>query len=151
VQTHANKVGEYQTYAPDHVGGYSKYFPHEKKVTESPNHKELYPVRINNHGSRGDDFEAARAPGTVRILTLGASSTFGYYDRDDETFPYYLKRTAQLMTKVDELRVECLERRGRQEPQESARFRRQRWQRRTRKRRAALLAQSIPCEPFSDR
>jgi len=29
----------------------------------------------------------------VRILTLGASSTFGFYDRDDETYPYYLQKT----------------------------------------------------------
>lgn len=27
------------------------------------------------------------------ILTPGASSTFGFYDRDDETYPYYLQNT----------------------------------------------------------
>jgi lysophospholipase L1-like esterase len=28
----------------------------------------------------------------VRVLTLGASSTFGFYDRDNETYPYYLQQ-----------------------------------------------------------
>lgn len=26
------------------------------------------------------------------MVTLGASSTFGYYTRDDETYPHYLER-----------------------------------------------------------
>src|SRR6185295_7016799 len=51
-----------------------------------------FPVRINNHGFRGGDFTIDKPPGTFRILTLGASSTFGYHDRDDETYPVLLER-----------------------------------------------------------
>jgi lysophospholipase L1-like esterase len=49
-------------------------------------------VRINNQGLRGGDFAVEKEPGTIRILTLGASSTFGYHDRDEETYPYYLEQ-----------------------------------------------------------
>ena len=57
-------------------------------------------------------FEVARTRGMVRILTLSTSSTISYYHRDDETYPYYLERAALLMTKVEELQLKCLERRG---------------------------------------
>src|SRR5262249_13086620 len=32
------------------------------------------------------------SPGVTRVVTLGASSTFGFSDRDDETYPYYLEQ-----------------------------------------------------------
>ena len=51
--------------------------------------------RSNNHGFRGEDFEIEKAPGTFRILTLGASSTFGYHDRDEETYPVFLEADLQ--------------------------------------------------------
>lgn len=92
VQIHRNKVGDYQPYAPYRAGTYSKYFPYETKVSDSPDHHEVYPVRINNHGFRGKDFAIEKSPGTLRVLTLGSSSTFGYHDRDDETYPYYLEQ-----------------------------------------------------------
>ena len=69
-----------------------QYFPNETKWTESPTHEERYPVRINNQGFRGEDFTIEKPPGTIRVLTLGASSTFGYHDRDDETYPFLLER-----------------------------------------------------------
>ena len=91
-QSHGNQVGDYQPYEAYGSRSYSKYFPNESKVTESPDHRETYPVRINNHGFRGKDFAIEKAPGTVRVVTLGASSTFGYHDRDEETYPYYLEQ-----------------------------------------------------------
>lgn len=33
-------------------------------------------VHINRHGFRGRDFNAAKSPGTIRIITVGASTTF---------------------------------------------------------------------------
>jgi hypothetical protein len=92
VQSHRNTVGQYSPYSSDDPSAYSKYFPREEKVTESPDRKEVYPVRINNQGFRGADFAIEKAPGTIRVLTLGSSSTFGYHDRDDETYPYLLER-----------------------------------------------------------
>lgn len=92
VQGHGQAVGEYQMYSPERSTAYSKYFPNEVKVTYSPDGKTPYEVHINRHGLRGPDFEERKAPGTLRVLTLGASSTFGYRNRDDETYPFQLQR-----------------------------------------------------------
>jgi lysophospholipase L1-like esterase len=93
VQGHGQAVGEYQMYSPERTNAYSKYFPNEVKVTYSPDGKTPYDVHINGHGLRGPDFQDVKKPGTLRILTLGASSTFGYRNRDDETYPFQLQRT----------------------------------------------------------
>jgi lysophospholipase L1-like esterase len=90
-QFHENRVGDYKGYVAGE-SAYSKFFPNEEKWTESPDRRTPYRVRINNQGFRGDDFAVEKAPGTIRILTMGASSTFGYHDRDDETYPYLLGR-----------------------------------------------------------
>jgi hypothetical protein len=69
--------------------GYTKYHSHEEKwATDS---RGRHRVRINNLGLRGSDVAAAKRPGVRRVLTLGASSTFGFENRDDETYPYYLQ------------------------------------------------------------
>ena len=39
-----------------------------------------------------EKFDETKKPGVTRIITLGSSSTFGYYDRDNETYPYYLEQ-----------------------------------------------------------
>jgi len=70
--------------------GYTKYFPHEAKFVRDM--RGLHRVRINNLGLRGPDVAATKAPGVRRVLTLGASSTFGFEDLDDETYPFYLQR-----------------------------------------------------------
>lgn len=92
VQSHKNEVGG--RYDPYEAGAttYSKYFPHEKKWTESPDRKKRYPVRINAHGFRGEDFAIEKPADHVRVLALGASSTFGYHNRDEETYPVLLER-----------------------------------------------------------
>lgn len=70
--------------------GYTKYFPHEEKwANDTRGH---YRVQINDHGFRGPDFDVAKRPGRRRVLTLGASSTFGFENRDHETYPYYLQK-----------------------------------------------------------
>jgi GDSL-like Lipase/Acylhydrolase family len=94
VQNHQNHVGAYQSYELS-TTSYSKYFPGEIKWTQSPDRRERYTVRINNHGFRGEDYAVEKAPGTIRVLTLGASSTFGYHDRDDETYPFLLEEDLQ--------------------------------------------------------
>lgn len=91
-QLHKNHVGEYAPYGTRSAIGYAKYFPGEVKYTDSPDHRESYPIRINNQGFRGPDFTVAKPPDVTRVLTLGASSTFGYHNRDDETYPYYLEQ-----------------------------------------------------------
>jgi lysophospholipase L1-like esterase len=73
-------------------GGYSKYAPHEYKAEVDHETGEFFRVAINQHGFRGEEFSLEKAPGSIRIVTLGASSTFGFFDRDDETYPFYLER-----------------------------------------------------------
>lgn len=71
--------------------GYTKYFPHQRRVDHEPETGETFAVRINNRGFRGRDFDDRKGPGIVRVITLGASSTFGFYDRDTETYPFLLE------------------------------------------------------------
>ena len=47
---------------------------------------------INSHGFRGPDFETVKPKGVFRVVCLGESSTFGYHNRDDETYPFILGR-----------------------------------------------------------
>jgi len=71
------------------LDGYYK-FPPNKVLTaygETPE-----PVHINNHGFRGADFETVKAPKTLRVIALGESSTFGYEDPDNGTYPYLLEQ-----------------------------------------------------------
>ncbi len=72
-------------------GPYSKFFPNESKSTRDADTGERIPVKINSHGFRGREYTVEKPAGVVRIVTLGSSSTFGYYDRDDETYPHYLE------------------------------------------------------------
>jgi lysophospholipase L1-like esterase len=74
------------------LGGYTKFFPNENKSTKDVDTGERIPVTINAQGFRGKDFRQEKAPGVIRVLTLGASSTFGFYNRDSETYPYQLEK-----------------------------------------------------------
>ncbi|HYC00188.1 MAG TPA: SGNH/GDSL hydrolase family protein [Candidatus Limnocylindrales bacterium] len=74
------------------AGSYTKYFPNEKRFTYDADTGEVYPVTINSRGLRGAEPAVPKAPGTLRVVTLGASSTFGYHDPDDGTYPAILER-----------------------------------------------------------
>lgn len=75
----------------EYTGNYWKYSPNQKKYDVDKKTKELFEISINNRGFRGDDFVDNKATGVTRVVTLGASSTFGYGNRDNETYPYYLE------------------------------------------------------------
>ena len=54
------------------------------------------PVRINHLGFRGEDWSWQPAPGTLRLITLGGSSTFCFQVSDDaHTWPAQLERMLQ--------------------------------------------------------
>lgn len=72
-------------------GGYQKFYPSQPKV-DFDEHGNRFTVSINAHGFRGADWSVQKPAGVLRVVTLGASSTFGYYDRDDETYPALLER-----------------------------------------------------------
>ena len=71
--------------------GYSKYYPNQERVDYDPQSGEIFEVTINDRGFRGVDFNTRKAPGVVRVVSLGASSTFGYYSRDEQTYPALLE------------------------------------------------------------
>jgi lysophospholipase L1-like esterase len=73
------------------VGDYLKFAPNELKF-DRDEHGERFSPTINRQGFRGADFRPEKEPGVIRVVTLGASSTFGYHNRDDQTYPYYLER-----------------------------------------------------------
>ncbi len=71
--------------------GYSKYHPHQRR-RDHDEHGQGFDVTINGRGFRGPEFAPTKSPGALRVITLGSSSTFGYHNRDDQTYPYYLAR-----------------------------------------------------------
>ena len=73
-------------------GGYLKFFPNEKKFHKDVDTGEIFPVTINNHGFRGQEFSIEKPENVIRVLTLGASSTFGLWNRDDETYPVQMEQ-----------------------------------------------------------
>lgn len=85
-------VGVHIPYVEQANANYSKYIPFEKKTTRDSRTGEIVPIRINNHGFRGRDFEIEKPAGTIRVLTLGASSTFGYSNSDGDTYPHFLEQ-----------------------------------------------------------
>lgn len=71
---------------------YSKYAPYQVRKDKNPDTGESFRVAINGRGLRGEDYPDEKAPGTVRVITLGASSTFGYYSPDEGTYPRRLEK-----------------------------------------------------------
>jgi lysophospholipase L1-like esterase len=69
---------------------YSKYYPKEQLFDKDESGKR-FDVAINAQGFRGRDFPSSKRPGVVRIVTLGASSTFGFRSPDHETYPVFLQ------------------------------------------------------------
>jgi lysophospholipase L1-like esterase len=47
---------------------------------------------IGNFGFRGKDVDLAKAPGTIRIITMGGSFVYGYGVPDDQTWSYLLEQ-----------------------------------------------------------
>src|SRR5688572_1791295 len=46
---------------------------------------------MNSLGMRGPEVPIAKAPGTIRVATVGASETFGLYESPDREFPRQLE------------------------------------------------------------
>ncbi len=73
-------------------GGYDKFFPHEEKYHKDADTGRHFKVQINSHGFRGKEFSVEKPENVIRVLTLGASATFGFFNREDETYPYQMER-----------------------------------------------------------
>ena len=77
------------------MGGYRKFFPNEEKYHRDSETGESFRIGINSKGFRGPEIEETKPEGVIRILTLGASSTFGFFNRDDETYPSQLQKNLE--------------------------------------------------------
>ncbi len=65
-------------HTPKQAGAnYQKYAPNQTRLDYDAD-GETFVVRINNHGFRGDDFSARTRTSVIRVIALGAPSTFGY-------------------------------------------------------------------------
>lgn len=64
--------------------GYFKFFPNKTLHQGTSSHS--IPTRINSQGFRGRDFLLAKSE-QRRVVAMGGSSTFGYYSRDEYTYP----------------------------------------------------------------
>lgn len=75
--------------------GYFKYMPFQNR-RDHDEYGKFFDVKINSHGFRGKDYDINREDDVIRIVTLGASSTFGHYDRDHHTYPSFLEEKLRL-------------------------------------------------------
>lgn len=81
--------GNLERYDPDR-DLYWKLTPSQNVVTKVGKK----PVRINSHGTRGEEFDAAKPENAFRVLSLGDSRAFGWGLAEDET---YSKRLQELL------------------------------------------------------
>ncbi len=77
----------------DRKAGYFKFHPHT--TVRQTVAGRIIPMRINNLGLRGPDAPPDKPPDTFRVVTLGGSSTFGYYVEDGQEYPRVLERLLQ--------------------------------------------------------
>lgn len=54
-----------------------------------------HPVRINAHRTRGGEFSTVKPAGTLRIISIGDSRTFGWGLREEETYSARLQKHLQ--------------------------------------------------------
>jgi len=80
--------GNLEIYQPD-AKLYWKLKPNQDCFTKV-DHK---PVHVNSLGTRGPEFVAAKPAGTLRILSLGDSRTFGWGLTDEETYSRKLEKS----------------------------------------------------------
>ncbi|MBD3272679.1 MAG: hypothetical protein GF384_09110 [Elusimicrobia bacterium] len=97
------------------AGLVSKYKPHHYMVyclnPESPKYyREYYgeeqPQNINRYGFRGYDFDKEKKSGVFRIICIGASTTFGSSEHNEEkTYPRMLEKALNARYESPEFQV----------------------------------------------
>ena len=85
-----NGYGNLEIYEPDPLL-YWKLKPNQNCYTKV-GHK---PVHINSQGTRGREFQIEKPAGTIRILSLGDSRTFGWGLDESETYSSRLQQMIQ--------------------------------------------------------
>ncbi len=96
-------VGDIERHSAEY-DGYTKFQPnttYHYKV----NRDLSFAMKINGDGFRSTtEFVKPKPAGTVRVVSLGESSTFGLANNDDETYPYLLQQ--ELRNRVSDRPVE---------------------------------------------
>ena len=82
--------GKVEVYEP-HPTLYWRNKPNQDAFTTINNK----PFRTNSKGTRGPEFSEQKPPNTIRVITLGDSTTFGWGLADDETWPAKLEEYLQ--------------------------------------------------------
>jgi len=77
-----------------HSAAHNGYFKFQSSRTlhQYGMYEKPTPIRINSLGFRGLDFSPDKPQGIFRVFCLGGSSTFGFFNRDDYTYPAILQR-----------------------------------------------------------
>jgi lysophospholipase L1-like esterase len=88
-----NGYGKLEIYQPDPLL-YWKLKPNQNCYTKIGHQ----PVHINSHGTRGREFSEKKTPGTLRILCLGDSRTFGWGLSQEQTYSGALESLFQEQT-----------------------------------------------------
>ncbi len=79
--------GDLEIYEPDPVL-YWRLKPNQDSHSKVGH----FPVHVNNHGTRGRDFATGKPIGTIRIVCIGDSRTFGWGLSEEETYPSQLEK-----------------------------------------------------------
>jgi lysophospholipase L1-like esterase len=87
--------------------GYSK-FPASTVLHQYGMFQEPTPIRVNTLGLRGEDFAILKPTGTFRVICMGESSTFGFFDRDEFTYPSLTQQIFQQGGGLSGNRVEVI-------------------------------------------
>jgi lysophospholipase L1-like esterase len=97
----------YVDHAEGHTSTFKGYFkfPPSRTLKQYGMFKQPTEIRINNLGFRGDDFDPTKPPGAVRVVCMGASSTFGFYDRDEYTYPVLLEKALRARLQSESIEV----------------------------------------------
>ena len=86
--------------------GYFKFEPNQ--VLHQGAYSHSISTRINNLGFRGPDITTPRPDDVTRVVCLGGSSTFGYYARDEWTYPACLERKLNESAEAADARYEVI-------------------------------------------
>ena len=96
------------------VAGYGKvevYEPHPTLYWRNKPNQDAFttinrrPFHVNSKATRGPEFSEEKSPNTIRIITLGDSTTFGWGMADDQTWPAKLEQYLQAEIKGKEIEV----------------------------------------------
>ncbi|HEY0674214.1 MAG TPA: GDSL-type esterase/lipase family protein [Longimicrobiales bacterium] len=96
-------VGDIERHSAEY-DGYTKFQPNTT-YHYRVNRDLTFAMKINGDGFRSTtEFVKPKPAGTVRVISLGESSTFGLANNDDETYPYLLQQ--ELRSRVPDRPVE---------------------------------------------